>query len=341
MLAIPGPCTTFDGDAPSAPDAGGSADVDASPTATTYLSLDDAIAVCSLVARCPTLQYSIALSVAIPVDQHQFPACVQTLAGQIPASRLGIDLQRGALAGVVGKKDCGEALAALPVELLADDPRCVVGRACGSATTAVACNDSGTETLGTLNRCAPDLGGPSCSVVSLPNDGGSYAVCSEGACTGTFVADAHCEGTVLKTCDPTYSKIKTTFDCAWLGLGCGQGAQGYATCVSPESSAKCPGFNAADCAGDTMRYCVAAEAQPSWSTFACADVGATCRGGRFADGGGTPPICTPKDGECSPYDADMGACDGSRISLCVDGKRVSFDCATAQKQCDRTARACL
>src|SRR5881275_927490 len=66
LLAIPGPCTTFDGDSPSAPDAGDDA-ADAAPTPTSYLSLDDAVSVCSLVGRCQTLQYSIAVSLAISV----------------------------------------------------------------------------------------------------------------------------------------------------------------------------------------------------------------------------------------------------------------------------------
>jgi hypothetical protein len=231
----------------------------------------------------------------------------------------------------------------LPVELVANDARCnKVRHGCIDQSEAVACDDNGGgNILGTVSRCAVDLGGPQCTNVSLPNDGGTFGVCSEGACTGTFVPDSHCEGTVLKTCDPTYSKIKTTYDCAWLGLKCGKGTTSSATCVSPTTDAKCPGFGAADCSGDTARHCVATQSQQSWSTFACGEIGATCEGGRLSDGGGSPPICTPKNAECSPYDPDMGACEGSHISLCVDGKRVSFDCATQQKQCDPNARACL
>ncbi len=337
LLAFPGPCTTFDGESPSEPDAG--VDVDAAPPDATYLSLADAVSVCVLVGRCPTLQYSIGLSLGIPLDQKELPACVQMLAGKIPSSRRGLELQRGALARIVSKKDCGEALETLPVELIADQ-RCNIRRGCNNATEAVACDDSSGQLIGTINRCATDRGGPQCTTVTLPNDGGTYGVCSEGACTGTFVADAHCEGTKLVTCDPQFSKIKSTFDCAWVGLGCGKGSSDYATCLSPEMSAKCPGFGAADCFGDTMRYCISGDSQQSWSTFACAEVGASCEGGRFVDGGGVPPVCTPKDAECSPFDADIGACDASNVALCVDGKRLSFDCATLGKQCDRVAKGC-
>ena len=75
LLAIPGPCTTFDGESPSAPivDAGESDATDASTPDVVplgpqpYLFLEDAVRACSLIARCPTLALSVGLSIAVPV----------------------------------------------------------------------------------------------------------------------------------------------------------------------------------------------------------------------------------------------------------------------------------
>jgi hypothetical protein len=340
-LAIPGPCTTFDGDSPAPPDAAADA-ADADAGLTSYLDFGDAIAVCSLVAKCPTLPYSIGLSLAIPLDSRYFGACMQMLAGRIPPSRRGLELQRGVLQQLVGKGTCNDALAAVPVELLADDTRCAAGHACLSATEAVSCDDGGTgQTFGSLSRCAATLGGPKC--LSFTVDGGTYALCAEGTCTDTH-DEAQCNGSTLVTCSRT-NGFRYSFDCAWVGLGCGTADGGgfpYTTCLAPDGDEACPGFNASDCLADSARYCVAVSASPAWSRFACADVGATCVGGRFADGG-APAICTPPpaSSDCSPYDGDIGTCTDSTIALCVDGKRTDYDCATLGKQCDRNARACL
>jgi hypothetical protein len=338
-LAIPGPCTTFNGDSPAPPDAG--ADV-ADAGVLGYLVIDDAIAVCSLVAGCPTLPYSIGISLAVPVDSRYFGSCVQMLAGRIPPSRRGLELQRGVLQKIVGKRSCDEALAVLPVELLVDDTRCNVGNGC-SNNAAIACDDGGTgQKLGTLSRCAPGLGGPTCR--SFPVDASAYALCAEGPCTATH-SEAHCEADSLVTCDLA-NDFSLGFDCTWVGLGCGTADGGgfpYTTCLAPEDDARCPGFGASGCSGDSARYCVAVSSSPAWSRFACADVGASCVGGRFVDGGGTPAICSPAPAtaDCSPYDPDVGTCAGTIVALCVDGQRTTYDCAKLGKRCDPGARACL
>src|SRR5687767_8265748 len=132
LLAIPGPCTTFDGESPSSPAIDAGPDTVDAPFADVvplgpqpYLSIEDAARACSLVARCPTLPISIGLSLGVPVAPDQFATCVHFLASPIPPSRLGFDLQRSVLAKIAAAKDCKEALAAAPIELLyGADPRC-------------------------------------------------------------------------------------------------------------------------------------------------------------------------------------------------------------------------
>jgi hypothetical protein len=347
LFAIPGPCTTFDGTpAPAAPqaDAGDAAASDAGDAAPSgprpYLSIADAVKVCSLVERCPSLPYSIGLSLAVPIVQGQFVTCVHTLASPVPPSRLGFELQRGVLARIAAARTCQEALDATPTELLyGADPRCPAAGSpsgCRDGAHAVFCGDSG---YGTYSTCVSGHGGASCLEVDVPDGGGRFGVCGTGTCDQA-VPESRCEGTTVVTCDPRQYKLATAFDCAWLGLACGRVADTVFTCVTPGGDQRCPGFPIATCNGDEMRFCVASDA-PRWSTFECGEIGATCAGGMRQDGSGPPPFCLKKGAKCSPQDAELGGCAGSAIDLCVDGALTQFDCARVGKQCDRAARACL
>lgn len=345
LFAIPGPCTTFDGDSPRAEgtDAGDAASDagDAAPSGPRpYLSVDDAVRVCALVERCPSLPYSIELSLGVAVQAGRFGACVHALASPVPSSRLGFELQRGVLAKVATARTCQEALDATPTELLyGADPRCPVGAqsGCHDPTHAVYCGDAG---YGTYSSCFDGHGGGSCLEIDVPDGGGKFGVCGTGPCDEA-VPESRCEGTVVFTCDPRQYKLATAFDCAWLGLACARVADTVFTCVTPgQSDLRCPAFGLAQCDGDVARLCSGGEV-PRWSTFACGDIGATCAGGMSDNGAGPPPFCLRKGADCSPLDAELGACVGTTIDLCVDGSLRRFDCASVGKQCDPVARACL
>jgi hypothetical protein len=285
-----------------------------------------------------TLPVSLGLSIALPVASDQFASCVHFLASPVPPSRPGFELHRGVLESAVGASTCHEALAAMPTELLfGADPRCpeVAGSVCYDESHAVFCGDQG---FGTFSRCSETRGGTKC--VEIDVDGGRAGVCARGPCEGN-IPEARCEKTTLHTCDPRSYKLEIRFDCAWMGLKCSVGPEGYQTCVSADGDdARCPTFGVATCEGDRVRFCTGGEAL-RWSTFSCGEIGATCQGGMLADGGGPLPFCLHADARCSPLDASVGACAGDVIDLCVDGAPVSFDCASIGKRCDPRARACL
>ncbi len=346
LFAVPGPCTTFDDEvARSAPPVvadAGAQDTSAADAPVigprAYLSLDDAVRACALVARCPTLPVSIGLSIAVPVAPDQLATCVHFLASPVSPTRLGFARQQGVLQRVAAAKDCKEALAAMPTELLyGADPRCndagSAPSSCWDETHVLYCGGDG---FGVLYQCGDDRGGDKCLTYSTP-DAGTGAACATRTCDA-FVPDAFCEnGSILRACDPRGSKLETVFDCAWQGLTCALTSPASPDCVGAEDRTPCPRYGFAECSGDRVRFCTSGE-PPQWSTFDCAAVGARCEG----SGGDTQrPFCIHRSAKCSPLDASVGTCSGTRISLCVDGESVSFDCATVGKTCDPGAKACL
>jgi hypothetical protein len=62
-------------------------------------------------------------------------------------------------------------------------------------------------------------------------------------------------------------------------------------------------------------------------TYDCARVGATCTQD-------TTARCVAPGAACSPYDGDkVNVCDGTKISLCVNGQTDTFDCASIGATC--------
>lgn len=342
LLALPGPCTTFDDEeVPSAEGDSGTADA-TPPVPPALLELTDAVRACSLVARCPSLQASVGLSLAIPVAAGEFGSCVQMLAGPMPPSRPGLALAKGVLTRVAAARSCQEALDAMPVELLyGADERCPEASSprCRGETHVAYCDRA--SGFGRYARCSADRGGPTC--VAIEVDGGATVsgcgiLPEPGTCDG-FVHESECQGTAVYSCDPRDYKVATRFDCAWLGLRCGASAKGGVTCLTSDGSdLPCTTLLGSSCEGARVRFCV----EPGrYSTFDCGEIGATCVGGADDGSAGPRPFCLRRGAECSPLDPSVGSCDGSTIELCVDGRRARFDCARAGKQCDRAKRACL
>jgi hypothetical protein len=353
---LPGPCTTFDGESPGKiePEAGVDAQpdvVDAGPS--TYLSLQDAARVCSLVAQCGTLPYSIELSIGIAVDIDHFAACLHTLSSPIPPSRRGVSLQRAVLADIAKAGSCLQALAATPLELVAVPPdnRCTAPgtRTCAdNGRAAIYCpnppTDGGTY-AGTYARCGETRGGTSCVEVTIPDSGGvKVGVCGIGPCADASIGEAYCEQgnpSVLHTCDPNTYRLETRYDCALVGLDCRRLGSGALTCFLPGFETACPYFGAADCVGDTARFCTAVDSAGRWSTLACGEIGSECKGGYDIQTRiGAPPTCVPKERECTPFDSDIGLCDGDAIRVCLSGKRDKFDCASIGRRCNASRHSC-
>lgn len=322
VVLVPGPCTAFDGDQMPTPPG------DADAQGVTYLSTTDAALVCARVVECPTLAGSLVVSTGIPLAAD-FPACMQWVSGPVPAGRLGFASQQSVLREIAAATSCAEALGRLPREILAgNDPRCASDAGAGSR-----CLDS-TTSLDCATR-----------VRARCDDGrlfGPGATCRDGTCsTGACGAPAlvWCTGDRLDLCVPTDAGRQAGhWDCTALGLKC-ETSGAASMCSTPGGDQPCKSFRPGDtaCSDDKLKakVCVAAVGT-HWGIVDCTQLGAGASCEALASGG---VACAPPRAECALESA--GSCDRSTISLCVGGRRTSFDCASIGRTCDPARRACV
>jgi hypothetical protein len=318
-------CTAFDGIEPSfggASSTGGSSSESsggpggAAPRG--LLPLLDAANVCSLIQRCPTLGGSILLSTGLPLVQtdananptvRNFSSCIDWLNAPLEAGHPGFDGLRDLLVDVATATRCEDADALLP-RVKATAAVCSRGEVCTDAATAVACPDA------VLSNCGRGLFAPGSTCLAQ-----THAACAVGECTGAEVL-----------CDEPYAfrcvdGLREGLDCSLYGLSCEPGLG----CIGSLGSAVCESVGEQLCSGDASRLRVCAGAlgaeAASNAEFDCAAMGRTC-----IEEGLTGRCAAPKE-SCSPYDPDQNVCTEDRISLCVSGERLDFDCSSLGKGC--------
>lgn len=326
-------CTTFDdavflpdlrsGTAPNAgpgtPPASplGDAGPSASEPPPTYLAIEDAANLCTMVNRCQELTKSIFRSVGVPVSPSNYSDCMTWLAGPIPPTRIGMAIQTSVLSCMAKAQTCQEAGACGALEQFGpNDPRCADAtpgaaptRCADNGATAIRCN------FGNAVHCDNAFFGPG-STCAIAPDGSGVCVASP-TCAG---AEA-CLGSVLDRC--TNLGVRVDVDCAMLGLSCGQNPKGAGlSCLANGERLSCTGISA-QCVGDVVQVCNNEVISP----FNCGELG-----GRCASPQGTPR-CVRDDDACTPYDKGVNACDGDRIHLCISGRPVDFDCASVGLTC--------
>jgi hypothetical protein len=141
--------------------------------------------------------------------------------------------------------------------------------------------------------------------------------------TDCSVVAQQCQNGYARFCGSS-SKLAKGYDCTAGGYTCGPTTDGVdcltdgvvqACDYESSSSPVCLNNNVAVCDGDFV------------STYHCdSAAGATCEGLSM-------PRCRRQGSECSSDDTESNKCAGSTISLCIDGERRAFDCATIGKQC--------
>jgi len=284
-----------------------------------YLSIDRGAAACSLVFRCPTLGEAIARSIGVPASGASFSTCVDWISGRLPPDRFGIDVQASLLACVGDAPDCPAALACTFVEPLAPgDARCagIAGDHCPSAEMLLDC------TNGIAERCiSPHFGPGSECRLGL----GSEGRCALAGCLPMTAGPPRCTSGVYVHCDPA-SNLRVAKDCAAVGLRCAEGAEGAdAQCATADGIFPCDEPGTTQCApdGERVRVCDGAFA----SEFDCAALGEAC----LAEG--KSARCGRTSESCSPLGPTADVCQGSVISLCVDGETRPFDCASLGLAC--------
>jgi hypothetical protein len=310
LAALGAGCTIFDG-IPNIP---------VNNAHPSYLPLDQGVAACSLVFRCPPLGEAIARSIGVPASETSFSTCVDWLSGRLPPNRFGIDVQVAVLACVGNAPDCQAALACAFVEPLApNDARCsdLTGDHCPSTESLVGC------TNGIAEHCTTAHFGPGSECrLGLGNEGR----CALSGCLPLTAGPPRCTSGVFVHCDPA-SNLRVAKNCAAVGLQCTEGAEGAdAQCSTADGIFPCDVPGKTECApeGDRVRACDGSFE----SEFDCGALGEACT----ADGTGAAR-CGRAEEACSPRDPSSNACHGSVISLCVDGEARSFDCASLGLAC--------
>jgi hypothetical protein len=311
LIAVPGPCTTFDdvgvpppsGDAAVADAVDAASDVsDAASSAPTYLTWSEAHDVCSKIAACAAfdLEGSVELSLGLPMPATNYPICVQWLAGELPGNRIGISEQREVLRCMAAAKDCATANGCLPVQgwtarvgtpLCKTIGGCEGDYACGSGSR-LSCSMLG----GACKQVPSGYGCVTAQPCSLcpDDDAGTARLCTDG---GTIVDDAIRQGFLPATeCSPA-----GVAQCATLGGSHCQDASVVGCTLRPSAKKVSASRNA--------------------SVFDCAAIGATCQN---AGSAGTPAFYCARAGRCQP--GDSTCIDGHTIQVCVDGVFKAFDC---------------
>ena len=284
-----------------------------------YLSIEAGAQACSLVFRCPTLAEAIARSIGVPANATRYSTCLAWLAGPLPPSRFGLSAQASLLDCVSAAGSCAEALACTFVEPLEEgDARCagVTGDACAASGILVDC------TSGYAERCPmPHWGAGSECRLGLASEGR----CALSGCLPDTAAPPRCTSGVYVRCDPA-ANLKVAKDCNTVGLTCPEGAEGAdAQCATEDGVFPCDEPGRTTCApdGSRVRACDGSLA----SEFDCRAMGADC----IEEDAGAR--CARPGEACSPLDPGIDACEGTSLTACVAGTRVTVDCATLGLSC--------
>lgn len=314
-----GSCTTFVDLVADPEDAGVP---DSGPVSPGFLSLDDAARVCSLAFECPELARSITLSSGVPVDNLNYSLCMNWIGGPIPTTRVGFVLQSQMLACVAKSTTCTEAGGCLLQELIGPgDPRCapIDAGPDGSIYPPIQCTDNGTSVLRCTGgvpdvlHCSTAYFGPGSSC--LQDTEGQFWCATGTTCSG---GDS-CVGSLLSYCG---GDLRFGINCAAIGNSCGTDpVEQLLNCLTEGQVRTCDNGGGLTCAGDVLEVC-----SGSISLYDCANLGGTCV---------TTPgtFCARPDDVCTPFDLDINVCTGSSISLCMGGRRVSFDCGAIGLGC--------
>ena len=318
-------CTAFDFPAPDDQATDASADVPIeAPDAGAYktlLTVSDGALFCAQLFRCPRLDEAVELSIALPVATPASPlgysACMDWVAGPIDPERIGLTTQQGLLQAVATAGSCEAAYAALPVR--PSDAGVCTG-ACPDSTDIESCarDDAGAFTL----PCeAPYFGQPG---TCYADDAGVAVCVSAGMCTtGLSCTDP----STLVSCLSAKLDAFTAYDCTLSGRQCASQGTHLADCLVPgHNTAPCPLEDVRDeCDGTSVLHC--AGGLLAQTELDCAAVGRTCSSANSS------ARCVGASDTCTPFDATMNVCSGTRISLCIGGVPQSFDCQSQQMQC--------
>ncbi len=306
-------------------DAEGGVDLSGFPS---YLSVDDAVRLCSRTFDCPQLSETIRYSMGIAYQPGNFSQCVDTFSGPLPQELAQfLPPQEKLFSCLLAATTCQGELACFPYEIVGPgDPRCLDDA--GNLSVDVC---TGNDQV----NCDQAEGGviAHCSSTGFPD--ASYCDDEVQDCITTATCDVTkfgCSGTVLTGCDVDPNDGgdygNWGLDCAIYGQSCRpMGVNSDCYTGSVEGSGCAQGSPLASCPAafnNTLEVCT----YDSINLINCSELGATCTQLQsFA-------YCALGGSSCSPFDANVNTCDGSgNIKLCVRGQPLTYSCSKAGLTC--------
>jgi len=299
-----------------------------------YLGLAEAAEVCTTLFECgEQLEFDIETSLGLLAGNTNYAVCMNWLAGSTPPNRVGRDIQQQTLQCMSRGRTCAQAWGCLGTETFdpTTDPRCNDG---GKPITGVYCDPSNNNTIGCddglVYHCqAPPfaIGQNVCAIEGDPKDAASYTCGLQRSTCTQRVTSCDLATSILSSCDKG-STTNQAFDCRAMGLTCGAtGAEGGPkySCLTNGQYRPCDGETFQNqCIGDNVATC---NLLGTISEIDCKALGKKCS---MAEG---QPICVGDADTCSPFSLGVDICNGDVLSLCIDGKPVTFDCACAGMTC--------
>lgn len=299
-----------------------------------FVTHDQAIAACAVIAGCPNLSQGITRSLRVAVDETVLPPgpmllpwapnfsfCVDQLSKTFDPGRPGQDIVSPAIQKIAQATSCSEAAKAVFFEFVPGlDSRCDGGppSLCIDEHTAVQCDFEQGFTL--FTHCNSPYGAPSdkCKDIDAGGIGVGGCFLEDGLCPT-------CEGSFATFCgfDPT-TREKQAYrfrtDCKTLGLECtivpGSTELGCAMSdhIVRRDSYFYPGS-----------YCDGPRVVLSDGTFYglvdCSSFGGACV---ESSGAAT---CTFPGAECHPFSPQANTCNGNKLHLCVGGHWEDVTCS--------------
>jgi hypothetical protein len=333
IIAV-GACTVFDGLSVPVDDASAEAgeaslpDGGPSPEAGPpgYLSIDDGVKFCANAFKCPFLPSSTINSLGVPVDALHFSGCVNWVSGPIPQDRIGLNKQAQWLKCAGDAKTCAQAGSCMWWEIIdPKDARC--SGPVGDAGSVGACAEDGGAAYyckdGIIAHCSHPGYAPGSTCMVAQNQDRRCAVAK-----GCSQADS-CMSTYELYCST--GNLYEGLDCQITGYTCGIDPMGgLIQCLTEGQYKTCSNIAVTcDQNGAIVSVCDGAQI----NEYKCTSLQGTC------DNSGGTPRCKIPGESCSPYDKDEDQCTGTSISMCIGGRKLSYDCAKAGLTCQPAAGA--
>jgi hypothetical protein len=342
-------CTVFNGvvvptedSGPSTSDAGGDVGVDAcvAGEGKGYLSLPEAAKACRFIADCDTGQFELDIesSLGIITSETSYAYCMNVLAGTVSATRPGLMDQQQTFQCMANASTCAVAHACLAIESFDEtsDSRCF-NAGFPIPDAGVYCATNGTDIIdcvdGVAEHCAsPEFGTGLASCAIDPDDPTDYTCGDVTSFCASEQTSCDIATNVLTDCGQGAS-IESYINCSAYAQTCGSegdagvvdGGAPLNACVTEGTYQPCDATTYRDqCVGDGVATCNYFD---TITITSCTEIGKTCNDSN------AQPYCASPDDACSPFSLGVGLCNGTAISLCIDGKNVEFDCACAGMVC--------